>query len=260
MLLKITYPTAGQTLYIDAFGRMPGLRCQAYLQDDEGHAVKVPMQWALQIVENVWPAACPSAKVGRQVFNSHAMSVGEGLWTPAFNSVVGGDAMLMVSAEFQGDVYKAMVNFRINGRNPSPEAVLDKLGGEQSPLSRMAQYLSGLKQFDHLGMPNVGKRGEVGIMQLCDPAAQSQHRWSWLQNIEAGKALMQRMQGSAKAYLDQHRVESSYPNDQALTDGSVLLRETLQRYLGAAYWRWDELSQQWCAAPPNDGVETLLRV
>lgn len=259
MLLQITRPMAGQTLYIDALGRMPGVRCEACLLDDANQVVKAPMRWSLHIVENIWPAACPSAKVGRQVVSAQGTSVGAGLWTPAFNMVIGGEATLQVSAEHNAKVFQAMVNFKVRGNNPSPDAVIERLGGERSPLSFMAHYLSGLKQFDCLGMPGLGKRGEVGIMQLCDPAAQPQHRWSWTHNVEAGKALMQRMQGNAKAYLDQHRIDGVYVNDQSLSDAGVLLREMLQRYLGEVYWQWDESSQQWRANPPDAVVDTLLQ-
>lgn len=259
MLLQITKPIAGQTFYIDTFGRMPNLRCEASVLDDENQVVKVPINWELQIAENVWPAACPSAKVGRQVFRSQGMSVGTGTWAPALNTVAGGEATLIVNSEHNGKALQAMVSFRIRGTNPAPDVVLEKMGGELTPLSLLAQYLSGLKQFDHQGMPKLGKRGEVGVMQLCDPAAKAQHRWCWVRNVEAGKDLLQRMQGIAKAYLDQHRIDNGYPNDQSLQDASVLLREMLQRYFGANYWRWDDVAQQWCAISPDNTVDALLQ-
>jgi hypothetical protein len=259
MLLQIISPRRGETIYIDALGRMPSLRFEAGLMDSANQVVKASMQWMLQVVENVWPGACPSAKVGRLISKAQGMSIGAGLWTPTFETVTGGDATLTVEAENNGEIYRATVNFLIRGRNPSPEAIIDRLGGDKSPLTLMARHLSGLTQFDHQGMPKVGKRGEVGIMQLCEPAAQSQHRWSWTHNIEAAKALMQRMQGKAKAYLDQHRSNSSYPNDQALSDAGVLLREMIQQYLGAAYWHWNSTQEQWCANPPDNTVETILK-
>jgi hypothetical protein len=197
--------------------------------------------------------------MGRQIMSLQGSSVGLGVWTPSFHTVCGGDATLAVSADYQGEAYQASISFRIRGKNPSPGAILERLGGEHALLSRLARFLSALKQFDVQGMPHVGQHGEVGIMQLCDPAARWPERWSWVHNVEAGKASLQRAQGIAKAYLDQHRIEGNYPNNQSLSDGGVLQREMMQRVLGGVYWQWDERKAQWQSNPPDDAVETLLR-
>jgi hypothetical protein len=259
MILQINHPMPAQLFYIDAMGRMPMVRCEASLLDNRNQAVTTPMQWSLQITDNIWPGACPSAKLGRQVMSLQGSSVGMGIWTPPFHTVCGGDATLTVSADYQGRVYRASVRFRIRGKNPSPDAVLERLGGEYSSLSHLARFLSALHQFDIQGMPQLGEHGEVGIMQLCDPAARSAERWSWTHNVAAGKALLQRAQGIAKAYLDQHRVEGNYPNNQSLGDNGVLQRETMQRFLGGAYWQWDERKAQWQDNPPDDALEILLQ-
>ena len=259
MILRIDHPMPGQIFHIDETGHMPMLRCEASLLDKDNQALRAPMKWLLQIADHIWPGACPSAKVGRQVLSLHGTSVGIGIWTPSFPTVCGGEATLTVSADYQGENYQARVNFRIRGKNPSADAVLQRLGGEYSPLRHIAQFLSALKQFDMQGLPYVGDHGEVGIMQLCDPAASWPARWSWVQNIEAGKALMHRAQGSAKAYLDQHRIEGTYPNNQSLSDSGVLLREMMQRILGGAYWQWDEHDDQWRRDPPDNSLDTLMQ-
>ncbi|WP_455211088.1 hypothetical protein [Kaarinaea lacus] len=258
MNLQIRYPMPGQLFYIDELGCMPALRCEASLRDSHNQILKAPMQWILQISENIWPGACPSAKMGKQVLNLQSTSVGMGIWIPSFNNVCGGDATLIVGAEYQGEVYQASVNFRIRGKNPSPDAVEERLGGIHAPSTQLARFLSALQQFDVQGMPYVGAHGEVGIMQLCDPAAQWTQRWNWMHNVEAGKARLQSLQGIAKSYLDQHRIEGHYPNNRLLTDGDVLLRETIQRFLGGTYWQWDKRQLQWCANPPDDTLEKLL--
>ena len=136
---------------------------------------------------------------------------------------------------------------------------MEQLGGAGAPASHLARFLSALQQFDVQGMPYLGEHGEVGIMQLCDPAANSLQRWSWVHNLQAGKAQWQRLQGIAKAYLDQRRLDGRYPNNQSLSDGEVLLREVLQRFLGGAYWQWNEQQSHWRANPPDDSVEKLLQ-
>lgn len=259
MILQINHPMPGQLFFIDETGRMPILRCEANLLDNDNQTVKTPMQWSLQITDNIWPGACSSAKIGKQVMSLQGASVGMGIWTPAFHTICGGDVALTVSADYQGEVYQASISFRIRGKNPSPDVVLERLGGEYAPLSHLARFLSTLKQFDVQGMPRLGEHGEVGIMQLCDPAARWPERWSWVHNVAAGKTLLQRAQGIAKAYLDQHRIEGSYPNDQSLSDDGVWQREMMQRFLGGAYWQWDERKAQWLCNPPDDTLETLLQ-
>jgi hypothetical protein len=97
--------------------------------------------------------------------------------------------------------------------------------------------------------------------------------------VQAAMGLLQRQEGIAKAYLDQHRCDADsagqsatstaspsaipntnqYPNSESLNDDQVMLREMLQRFLGAAYWQWDETSGQWQANAPDDKVEKILQ-
>jgi len=261
MILRINKPFTGQIFHMDQSGHMPALRCEAVLLDNDEQPVKAPMQWLLEIQDNIWPARCPSAKIGRQVVRLQGASMGMGMWAPAFSAACGGDARLTVSAQWEGQTYSANVPFGIRARNPAPDAALSQLGGETSPLAQLAYHLSALRQFDVQGLPLVGKDGAVGILQLCDPAANSQQRWSWVHNVQAGKALFQQLQGQSRAYLDRHRSGRGaiqYLNDQDLSDGEVLLREILQRFLGGVYWRWDEQAALLRANPPDDAVDTLL--
>ncbi|MCG6971149.1 MAG: hypothetical protein LJE85_15380 [Gammaproteobacteria bacterium] len=280
MKLQISNPTPGQVFYIDALGRMPELRFEACLLNSQNQPMHAPLQWTLQITENIWPGACASAKLGRQVVQLQGTSVGLGIWIPVFNAHCGGDAILTVTAQYQGEDYQASVHFKIRGKNPASDAVVEYIGGELAPLTWLARFVSGLNQFDIQGMPLSGKHGAVGIMQLCNPAAQPHQRWSWVHNVQAGMSLLQRQQGNAKAYLNQHRLDgdagrltaipttmqtahpnaNQYPNSESLSDDQVLLREILQRFLGDAYWQWDENIGQWRPNPPDDSVAEVLRL
>jgi hypothetical protein len=279
MIIRIDNPLPGQIFYIDAQGYMPTLRFEACLLDAGNQPVKTTMQWELQIVENIRPGACASAKIGRQVVRLQGNSVGLGIWAPAFAGHCGGDTQLTVTASYQGENYQASVSFKIRGTNPTPDTVVERMGGELSPLTRLARFVSGLHQFDAQGMPWLGEHGAVGIMQLCNPAAVFQQRWSWVHNVQAGVGLLQRQEGIAKAYLDQHRCDADsagqsappkvppkaipnanqYPNSKSLNDDQVMLREMLQRFLGGTYWQWDETSRQWQANPPDNKVEKILQ-
>ncbi len=258
MKLQITNPGSNQILHIDALGNMPVLRCEAQLLGDDQQNLNVPMTWSLQIIDNVWPARCESSRLGRVVLQVEGQSMGRGIWLPTVARVQGGDAVLTVTAQHQEEMFTATVNFSIRGCNPPVDAVLDHLGGEGPPAALLARHLSAFKQFDFQGMPLVGARGEVGMMRLCNPAASVEQRWSWRQNTNAGKYLLQNAEASAKTHLNQHCVNGRYPNDQQFSDVQVVLRETLQRYLGGAYWQWYESGQQWCSNPPDNEVENML--
>lgn len=275
MIIRIDHPLPGQIFYIDALGHMPALRFEACLLDADNQPVKASMQWELQILENIWPGACTTAKVGRQTVRLQGNSMGLGIWAPALASHCGGDAQLTVSASYRGENHQAGVSFKIRGTNPPPDMVMESMGGELSPSSRLARFISALRQFDVQGMPLLGEHGAVGIMQLCNPAATPQQRWSWVHNVQAGMGMLQRQEGIAKAYLDQHRRDADtaeqttpstatananqYPNNKSLNDDQVMLREMLQRFLGGPYWQWDETNRHWRANPPDDIVEKILQ-
>ncbi len=76
--------------------------------------------------------------------------------------------------------------------------------------------------------------------------------------MAAGTALIAQKATSARNHLSQHVVNGHYPNDQNLSDADVLLRETIQRYNGGAFWTWDAQHSCWHASPPNNYVAGVL--
>lgn len=136
--------------------------------------------------------------------------------------------------------------------------VILRLGGANSAGERIACQESRKRQFDATGMPLLGTGGDVGVMQLCNPAANCNQRWNWSANVDQGLALIRTKETEARTYLNGHRINGRYPNDLDLNDENVLLRETVQRYNGGTYWSWNTALNQWQAAPPNGYVDLVL--
>jgi hypothetical protein len=181
-----------------------------------------------------------------------------GIWTPAFNAIQGGDAVITARVSFRGAVLQAAVNIRIRGANPGASAISARLGGTGTAADLVACHESGRRQFDSTGMPLLGPGGDVGVMQLCNPAANATQRWDWTANVAAGAALFTEKANAARIYLNHHQVQGHYPNDQHLDDAGVLLRETIQRYNGGAYWSWSASHNRWEATPPSSYVATVM--
>ena len=166
--------------------------------------------------------------------------------------------MITVRATVGGNTLQASVNIRIRGTNPARALVTQRLGGAGTAADRIACHESGRRQFDTTGMPLRGRGGDVGVMQLCNPAASCAQRWNWTANVDAGVALMAEKSSPARSHLNKHQVQGHYPNNQNLDDAGVLLRETIQRFNGGAYWTWNPAQNRWEPAPPNGYVAAVL--
>jgi hypothetical protein len=86
-------------------------------------------------------------------------------------------------------------------------------------------------------------------MQFCNPAATCSQRWDWTANVDGGVALLGAKRGAARRYLNRHRVDGHYPNDQGYNDARVLLLETIKRYNQGHYWEWNSTANQWEVDP-----------
>lgn len=259
MPLNIIQPAANALFAIDATPRMPAIACSARIMGIQPDPTpNTPFDWSIKITETVRASTCASSRVGTCTLTVNQAGARGGMWTPTFNSIQGGDAVITVRANVQGAALQASVNVRIRGANPPAWRVTTALGGAGTAADRIACHESGRRQFDGTGMPLLGPGGDVGIMQLCNPAASCSQRWDWTGNVAAGTALIAQKDTSARHHLNQHVVHGHYPNDQNLSDADVLLRETIQRYNGGAFWTWDAQHSRWHAAPPNNYVARVL--
>ncbi len=259
MPLVIARPAANTRFEIDATPQMPTILCEARITGVQPDPTPTTsFDWSIEITEAVAPSTCASARVGNCRVTVSERSVRGGSWTPRLTVFQGGDAVITVTAQHGATALQAKVSVQIRGRNPAAQAITNRLGGRGTAADHVACHESGRRQFGNDSMPLLGPGGDVGVMQLCNPAASCEQRWSWAANVAAGATLFAEKDAAARRYLNQHIVQGRYPNDQNLADADVLLRETIQRYNGGSYWRWNGTANRWDASPPNQYVARVL--
>jgi hypothetical protein len=98
-----------------------------------------------------------------------------------------------------------------------------QFGGQQTPLF------------------NKNKNGTTdwGCMQINNP--QPIEIWDWRENVNRAKKLFATKQRLAKTYLEKHKPVTA----------EMILRETIQRYNGGVYYKYDAKNGKWVAAPPD---------
>jgi hypothetical protein len=260
--LEITSPLPGETFNTDASPRMPNIPFVARIEGVEPDPThRVPFEWQFEVVETVAGDTCASARIG-ECRERWAESVTGGIWRPTFGrTIIGGEATLRVRARVHGLLLAADVtNIHIRGTNPGAAAITARAGGAGTTGDRVACHESSRQQFDASGMPLLGPGGDVGVMQLCNPAATCQQRWDWTANVDQGLALFGDKQAAALGYLNNHRIDGNYPNSLGLSNAAVLERESIKRYNGGHYWEWDDDVSQWVNNPDpgNNYVANVL--
>ncbi|MCK9905081.1 hypothetical protein MXD63_34340 [Frankia sp. Cpl3] len=256
--LVIDQPTAGSTLLIDATPAMPVINCRARISGvNPDPTALTDFSWDIVISETPRQGSCLSAQV--VCSNQETGNSTGGSWTPALGFIQGGEARIKVSVTVNGRRLAAEVSVHVRGTNPTPATITAACGGPGSDADQVACHESSRRQFWTDGLPLRGSGGDVGIMQLCNPAATCEQRWNWSANVTRGVALLQTKRAEATVYLNRHAPGGNYPNDGHLTDAEVLQRETLQRYNGGRYWQWDSSGNVWRAQPPNTYVSDVLR-
>jgi hypothetical protein len=74
--------------------------------------------------------------------------------------------------------------------------------------------------------------------------------WDWAANVDAAKRLFAEKESAAKKYLERHP-----PKDDEIAE--MLLNESIQRYNGGTYYKWNEDEKKWEARPANDYVSMI---
>src|SRR5437762_1329939 len=111
--------------------------------------------------------------------------------------------------------------------------------------SRWRQFLA-----DGSPMKNSNPNGTTdwGCMQINQ--ATKPQIWHWPTNVSAAQGIWAGKQSAAHAHLNLH---------PPFTD-DMLLNETIQRYNGGSYYRWNDASKRWDAAPPNGYVASVRQI
>lgn len=98
------------------------------------------------------------------------------------------------------------------------------------------------QQFKPDGTPqshaNVNGTTDWGCMQINQ--ATNRQIWHWPSNVAQALALFAQKVAAAKAYLNQH---PGFTQD-------MLDNESIQRYNGGVYYKWDQTANAWKASPP----------
>jgi hypothetical protein len=257
--LVIQQPTANTVFNINATPQMPTINCSAIIQGVNPDPTSTTnFNWGITVLENVAGGGCASARIGNCT-SSYQFSSQGGNLTPPLSTIQGGRTEIRAEADVGGSTLSSSVNVSIIGTNPGAGVVSTECGGAGTDADRIACWESRRRQFNANGTPLLGGGGDVGIMQLCNPAATCAQRWNWIGNVGAGVALLQQKRSAARRYLNHHQdANGNYPNDLNLNNTEVLQRETMQRYNGGTYWTWNARRNRWEANPPNNYVNNVL--
>ncbi|MFO1064947.1 MAG: hypothetical protein U0892_13870 [Pirellulales bacterium] len=129
----------------------------------------------------------------------------------------------------------ASIEVSVHGKNPTQAEAMAYLAtkGETTGYDKLLEHESHFKQFRDTGLPVKSFDNGYGMGQLTTPAPNANQVWNWKANIDGGLALFAKKIDSARTYLSQSN--RSYTTDQ-------LKYESVCRYNGGAYHKWDEKS------------------
>ncbi|CAD6559980.1 hypothetical protein LMG27952_07014 [Paraburkholderia hiiakae] len=231
-------PNSGAKFYIDEQANFPEIKFEF-----KSNAAP-PYQWEWKIEWNAHVSGLrEQVRNGRklkQFTDTGSFSSSEKIWKADLGSkVLGGK--LIVTVKIGNDTFKRTV--MILAKNPSETQVTDFLAGMQNVtgFDRLIAQEGKFKNFINAdNEPVVAGDAGYGMTQLTHPSPTYEQAWSWKANILGGAALYQEKQAGAKSYLGQHG--RHHTDDQ-------LSHETISRWNGGSYHKWDEQSQTWVRTP-----------
>ncbi|VXB95886.1 conserved hypothetical protein [Burkholderia sp. 8Y] len=231
-------PNSGEKFYIDEEATFP----EVFFELRSDSAPPYQWQWTIE-----WNAHVSGLKEGvrtgkklRSFVESGNFSSHDKTWKVGLNSkVLGGK--LTVTVNVASDTFKRTVV--ILGRNPSEDQVRGFLAGipNVTGFDKLLAQESRFKNFMNAdNEPVVAGDAGYGMTQLTHPSPTYEQAWNWKANVRGGAALYQQKQASAKAYLGQQ--------GRRYTDVQ-LAHETISRWNGGSYHKWDEHTQTWVRTP-----------
>jgi hypothetical protein len=187
-----------------------------------------------------------------------------GEFRPIFPGIIGGTLKMKATIFKNGKLCASKeVMKTIRGIDPS-RADQDPVLGSDLARSIACQESFGGHQFrPSPGGPVLrcepdGRIG-VGILQVTTPSPSDQAFWNWRRNIAEGLAILQAKGADAAGYPGRVRTRRTNPFPAATDFTAEQLRlETIQRFNGGAYWRWNNTTLMWEAHPPNSYVSLVL--
>jgi hypothetical protein len=136
----------------------------------------------------------------------------------------------------------ATIAVRINGTNPTAVDVTQYLATkpQSDGFGRIVQHETKCKHFNASNEPIKSFDKGYGMCQLTTPPPTFEQAWNWNRNVDGGLALFAQKRASALNYLGQ--------NGRVFTEQQVTY-ETVCRWNGGAYHRWDAGANKWARTP-----------
>lgn len=136
----------------------------------------------------------------------------------------------------------ASATVRITGANPTEADVVAYL--QTKPDSGgFDRIINHETKFKHFGMNDEPKKSfdnGYGMSQLTNPVPTFEQVWNWKQNIDGGLLLFAEKHSAAKIFLGQ--------SGRPFTDAQLRF-ESVCRWNGGAYHRWDAVASKWIRQP-----------
>jgi hypothetical protein len=174
------------------------------------------------------------------VFTASGSASTEGNMWNAAPAVLDRGGLLTVKAAAGGATATITVN--IAGTNPTAADVINHLATnpDNDGFAAIIRHESKFKQFAASSVPVKSFDKGYGMCQLTNPAPTFEQAWNWKQNVDGGLRLFGQKRASAVSYLGQGgRV---YTQEQ-------LKYETVCRWNGGQYHRWDPGASSWVRTP-----------
>jgi hypothetical protein len=161
------------------------------------------------------------------------------IWDASTVIVDGGGALVVTATAAQAT---SRITVRIAGANPTAAELLQYLqskpGGEG--FARILQHETRSRHFTDAAEPMKSFDNGYGMCQLTRPEPTFEQVWNWKRNVDGGLALFAQKRAAAMSYLGQ--AGRSYTASQ-------LEYETISRWNGGAYHRWDQAAARWVRTP-----------
>jgi hypothetical protein len=260
-ILKIDQPAAGTVFKITSDPQMPQLAAHAgILNLHPDPTSTTSFTWTTEI-----RYTGPDGRAINLDIPESAVTGGS-YTTQSADKTRGGTLKFKASASINGsNLTDQTEGDVIQGINPTHQQVNGKLVGP--PATNIACWESGktLHQFDDDGWPLFGPPHGYGIMQVDNPPVSDEGVWNWQQNVSEGLAILAQKRAEAQVYPK--HVQQHYPDAtdyvssgavDAATGQSYVVLDTIRRYNGGTYWKWDDDAKLWEKAPQDDYVAHVL--
>ena len=169
---------------------------------------------------------------------SGTVSTPSNTWDASVVANRGGTLTVKVTA----GAASASTTVHIVGTNPTETDVVTYLSTrpDSDGFDRIIKHES---KFKHFGANNEPKKSfdkGYGMCQLTNPAPSFEQAWNWKLNVDGGLSLFAQKRSAARTFLGQ--------SGRQFTD-TQLRFETVCRWNGGRYHRWDAAANKWVRTP-----------